>query len=166
MQLKAKVKYSDSQEYRLQKGTDDSIGFDIPINDVVNLAPRESKLVCSGVSVEPPKGYYIELVPRSSSGKKNYRLANTIGIIDPDYTGYIKMYIENTGRDNLVAYPGDFLCQIIFKKKEDVVLEEVSELNKTERASGGFGSTDAKRGNVQDGKTTTTTATPAKHSKG
>lgn len=137
-----KVKYEEMQEAKLRKATDGSAGYDIAANDTV-VIPRGCKSkVTTGVALEVPENMYAELVPRSSSGNKGYRLANTMGIIDSDFRGYIDMYIENTGSAELIIYPGDYLCQLIFKKKEKVTFKEVKELNETARGDGGFGSTD------------------------
>lgn len=137
-----KVKYDEMQDAKLRKATDGAVGYDIASNETV-VIPRGCKSkVNTGVAVEPPKDMYAELAPRSSSGSKGYRLANTIGYIDTDYRGYIEMYIENTGSADLIIYPGDYLCQLIFKKKEEVTIKEVKSLNETARGDGGFGSTD------------------------
>lgn len=142
------VTYINGQENELLKASEGAAGYDIAANDQVVLRPGESAKVATGTCIELPTDYVAELAPRSSSGDKKYRLANTIGYIDSDFRGDIKMYIENTGTTELVIYPGDYLCQLVFKKKEDVKLVKKTSLSKTKRGAGEFGSTDAKRGIV------------------
>lgn len=105
-------------------------------------------LIGLGFMAEPPKGYYLEIVPRSSIGlKTKLRQPNSVGIIDNDYRGEVKAMYEahctcdcyGIGCAEIKA--GDRIAQMIPRKMEDVDLVEVDELSETERGSGGFGST-------------------------
>lgn len=111
-------------------------------------------LVGLGFMAEPPEGYYLEIVPRSSTGLKTpLRQPNSVGIIDADYRGEVKaMYEVPVGlRDfsigvqisvrEFVIQSGDRIAQMILRKMEDADLVEVDELSKTERGVKGFGST-------------------------
>ena len=116
-------------------------------------------LIGLGFMAEPPKGYYLEIVPRSSIGLKTpLRQPNSIGIIDSDYRGEVKaMYEapigrvqrETMGRRKIWEIDrqyyqikaGDRIAQMILRKMEEADLVEVDELSETERGTGGFGST-------------------------
>lgn len=108
-------------------------------------------LVGLGFMAEPPKGYYLEIVPRSSIGlKTDLRQPNSVGIIDQDYRGEVKVMYESRVRKTPLDYAcviehkikaGDRIAQMILRKMEEADLVEVDELSETERGSGGFGST-------------------------
>lgn len=111
-------------------------------------------LVGLGFMAEPPEGYYLEIVPRSSTGLKTpLRQPNSVGIIDADYRGEVKaMYEVPVGlRDfsigvqisvrEFVIQSGDRIAQMILRKMEEVDLVQVDELSETERGAKGFGST-------------------------
>lgn len=112
---------------------------------IVKAAPV---LIGLGFMAEPPEGYYLEIVPRSSTGLKTpLRQPNSVGIIDADYRGEVKAMYEvhctcdcyRIGRAEIKA--GDRIAQMIPRKMEDVDLVQVDELSETERGNGGFGST-------------------------
>ena len=95
----------------------------------------------TGIAMEIPKGFAGLVFPRSSISKTGYSLANSIGLIDSDYRGEIKirLYPTSTG---LGPYEiGDKVAQIVIMPYPDVQFKEVKELTSTERAEGGFGST-------------------------
>lgn len=111
-------------------------------------------LVGLGFMAEPPEGYYLEIVPRSSIGLKTpLRQPNSVGIIDADYRGEVKaMYEVPVGlRDfsigvqisvrEFVIQSGDRIAQMILRKMEEADLVQVDELSETERGAKGFGST-------------------------
>lgn len=111
-------------------------------------------LVGLGFMAEPPEGYYLEIVPRSSTGLKTpLRQPNSVGIIDADYRGEVKaMYEVPVGlRDfsigvqisvrEFIIQSGDRIAQMILRKMEDADLVQVDELSETERGAKGFGST-------------------------
>lgn len=126
---------------------------------IVKAAPV---LIGLGFMAEPPEGYYLEIVPRSSTGlKTNLRQPNSIGVIDSDYRGEVKAMYESKIEERKVAHSGtvfsapvykcvgtatsikagDRIAQMILRKKYDADLVEVEELSETERGTGGFGST-------------------------
>ena len=82
------------------------------------------------------------MVPRSSTGIKGFSLANTIGVIDTDYTGEILMCIQNTSLDTIEIEPKMRIAQLLFVPVLKPVFTVVDEITaKTERNAGGFGST-------------------------
>ena len=95
----------------------------------------------TGIKVQPPQGYYFDLVPRSSIIKSGYMLANSVGIIDSDYRGniYVPLIkIDETMPD--LTLPNR-LVQLIPRKVIHFEMEQVEIFEETERGDGGFGST-------------------------
>jgi dUTP pyrophosphatase len=123
-------------------GTEGSAGYDLKIANDVHIYVGKSILVGTGVKVEIPKGYVGLIVPRSSTGKKGLSLTNTVGVIDSDYQGEIKLNILNKGMETFLGYRGDRLFQLVIVPclVEKIVYVKEFKLT-TERAEGGFGST-------------------------
>lgn len=106
------------------------------------IHPGSSQIISTGWSVEFPAGYTMEVFSRSGHGvKRNVRLANCTGIIDPDYRGELMVALFNEGSIPFHVTRGDRIAQAFVVKLPDMAIEEVSELSKTERGAGGFGST-------------------------
>lgn len=112
------------------------------------VAIREHKVLNNGVilydtgiAVTPPEGYYIEILPRSSMSKTGWMLANSVGTIDPTYTGNLFIALVCVVRGSPAPELPFCKCQMVLRKAEYVEMEEVKELGDTKRGSGGFGST-------------------------
>ena len=99
-----------------------------------------------GIKVEPPEDYYFELVPRSSFSKTGFVMANSIGIIDPDYRGEWMMVIRSVSRLFITNFVEELfinkrVAQAILRKiQPDHNVEFVEELSATDRGENGFGS--------------------------
>lgn len=106
-------------------------------------------IVDTGVAVEPPEGYHVEVVPNSRICKSDYLMPNSPGIIDPGYRGTIKLvYVPRVAgmvsdARKLFA-PGKVCGQLIIRKTEYLPMVQVDTLTETERGTGGFGSTEKK----------------------
>jgi len=112
--------------------------LDIP----VTLKSLERTLVPTGLFVEIPGGYEIQIRPRSGLAiKQGITCLNTPGTIDSDYRGEIKIILINLSSEEQVINPGDRIAQMIIQKVERAEFEQVEILNETERADGGFGHT-------------------------
>lgn len=101
----------------------------------------------TGVHVTPEEGYYIDLVPNSRQGKTSLCWNGSIGVIDPDYTGSIKIMVSTKNKefnhdDVAKLLPGNVVGQLIIRQKIDADLEFTDKLDETERGDGGFGSTE------------------------
>lgn len=98
-----------------------------------------------GISIQLSTGYYAEIVPRSSIVKTDFFLANSIGIIDPDYRGRIFMPFRYIGKSCGIQAAEGLLHkrvgQLIVRKLEKCKIEIVTSLEETERGKKGFGST-------------------------
>ncbi len=124
-----------------------SSGMDIAahIENNIIINPGEKALVSTGFSVAVPKGYEIQIRPRSGlAAKKNITVLNTPGTIDADYRGEIKVILINLGKEKFVIENGERIAQMVVCPVVQANLEEVEELSSTERGSSGFGSTGTK----------------------
>ena len=127
---------------KLGYGTSDSAGLDLELANDIVIAPGATETINTGISVAIPKGYFGLVVPRSSTGRKNLVLTNTVGIIDADYRGNLMCNIKNIGNTTFIGYRGDKLFQLVILPYATMRPVYVDELETTERGSGGFGSTD------------------------
>ena len=124
--------------------TSGSSGMDIAahIENNIIINPGEKALVSTGLSVAIPKGYEIQIRPRSGlAAKKNITVLNTPGTIDADYRGEIKVILINLGKEKFVVENGERIAQMVVCPVVQANLEEVKELSETKRGSSGFGST-------------------------
>lgn len=92
-----------------------------------------------GIGLEIPEGYVGLVYPRSSISKTGHILANSVGVIDSNYRGSIKVRFK-TIPDCSEYNPGDRVAQLIIMPYPEITFEEVDELSSTDRGSGGFGS--------------------------
>lgn len=146
-----KIYKADEEAIVPSKNNYSDAGLDLTIIREHKVLNTDTVLYDTGIKLEIPNGYYVEIVPRSSISRSGYALANSIGIIDQGYTGnlYVALRKINNDCENLVLpYK---CCQIIMKKQiyPKIIVEDLTEEHKdnilsTSRGSGGFGSTDAK----------------------
>jgi len=119
-------------------GMDVRASLDIP----ATLQPLERTLIPTGLFVEIPNGYEIQIRPRSGLAiKQGITCLNTPGTIDSDYRGEIKIILINLSSEEQVINSGDRIAQMIIQKTERAEFVQVEILNETERAAGGFGHT-------------------------
>ena len=112
------------------------------IKEPINLEPKTSVLIPTGLSVAFPEDYEIQIRPRSGlAAKNNISVLNTPGTIDSDYRGEIKVIIYNHGNENFSINNGDRIAQMILAPVVKMELEEKNDLPKSIRGKGGFGST-------------------------
>ncbi len=112
------------------------------IKEPINLEPKTSVLIHTGLSVAFPEDYEIQIRPRSGlAAKNNISVLNTPGTIDSDYRGEIKVIIYNHGNENFLINNGDRIAQMVLAPVVKMELEEKNDLPKSIRGKGGFGST-------------------------
>ena len=127
-----------------QYATKGSSGMDIraSLDMPVRLQPLERTMIPTGLFVEIPNGYEIQIRPRSGLAiKQGITCLNTPGTIDSDYRGEIKIILINLSSEEQVINHGDRIAQMIVQRTERAEFEQVEFLNETERAAGGFGHT-------------------------
>ena len=122
------------------------IGLDLVAINRHKTFPNGVVLYDTGLAVSPPPGYYIEIVPRSSISKTGWILANSIGTIDPSYTGNLFIALARIAGGAEEPKLPFCVCQLVLRKAEYADVQEVSDLKDTERGNGGFGSTGARSG--------------------
>jgi dUTP pyrophosphatase len=121
-----------------------SAGMDIRahIEEVITLAPLERVLVKTGLFVEIPLGYEIQVRPRSGLAfKKGITVLNSPGTIDADYRGEIGVLLVNLSSEPFVIEDGERIAQLVLASHEQAQWQEVDILEESNRGQGGFGST-------------------------
>ena len=123
-----------------------SSGMDIRANigEPIILKPFERRLIPTGIYVDLPEGYEIQVRSRSGLAYKHgLFVLNSPGTIDDDYTGEIGVILCNLSGEEQTINPGDRVAQLVLCKLEDKVeWDEREELGKvTERGAGGYGHT-------------------------
>lgn len=101
-------------------------------------------LVATGLRMAIPKGYEVQVRPRSGlSLKTDLRVANAPGTIDSSYRGELGIIMWNTGSDEITIEAGDKIAQLVIAPTPMMEFEEAVISTDTDRGEGGFGSTDA-----------------------
>ena len=109
--------------------------------DVV-LTPGARTLIPTGLAIALPDGYEAQVRPRSGLALKNgITLLNTPGTIDADYRGEIGIILTNLGEEDFTVERGMRIAQMLIAPVTRLTWNAVSSLDKSERGSGGFGST-------------------------
>ena len=124
--------------------TSGSSGMDIAahIENNIIINPGEKALVSTGFSVAIPRGYEIQIRPRSGlAAKNNISVLNTPGTIDSDYRGEIKVILYNHGDKKFLINNTDRIAQLVLTPVIKMNLVETDKLPETVRGEGGFGST-------------------------
>ena len=142
--IKVLIKKLNSKVQLPKYKTDGSSGMDLMafLESPVNLKPQESELIPTGISIAIPEDTEVQIRPRSGlAAKSNISVLNTPGTIDSDYRGEIKIILFNHGKEDFVINNNDRIAQMILMPIIKAEFEEVENLPKTLRGSGGFGST-------------------------
>src|ERR1700734_2772666 len=149
--MKVKIKKLHPEAIVPKYQTSDASGFDLRVLEAISIAPGETKLVKTGLAVSIPKGYELQVRPRSgTSFKTKLRVANSPGTIDADYRGEVCVIMENIGphggtnngeQNTYHLKSGERIAQGVVCPVLQVEFEEVEELDETKRGLGGWGST-------------------------
>lgn len=172
--MKVKIKLLDSKAELPKRAHKTDTGYDLKMIGVDKIV-GDVIFFKTGLSIQPPSGYYFEIMPRSSISKLPLELANSVGVVDEHYRGEIIVPLRLThpgmGLDQKnVSFPNGIvkifdarpstmsslaqlvlersptLTQLILKERLDADFEIVENLDETERGDGGFGSTDTQKG--------------------
>ncbi len=127
-----------------KRGHETDAGIDLTAMSVEQKRP-DIFFFDTGISIQITTGYYVETVPRSSIVKTDFILANSIGVIDPDYRGKIFIPFRYVGHENGMSKAesllGQRIAQMLIRKQEACQLEIVETLPDSMRGENGFGST-------------------------
>jgi len=143
---KLEVKYSldnDNPEPEYHYATDS--GFDLRSSTTLTLGPGERALVPTGLRIDIPSRYEIQVRPKSGlTLKKGLTVLNTPGTVDQGYTGEIKVIVINLGNETQTITVGDKIAQAVLSpviQGGEIQLKRITEIVDKDRNSNGFGST-------------------------
>lgn len=109
---------------------------------IATINPGDQMQFRTGLKVEVPKGWVLKLYPRSGlSTNHGIVLANSVGIVDSDYRGEVKVVLRNRGKHPFSIRHGERIAQAMLEPAVRVKMVEVDKLSETARGEGGFGST-------------------------
>lgn len=124
--------------------TDGAAGADLCayIDEDIKLRPMERRLIPTGVFVQLPFGYELQVRPRSGLALKHgITVLNTPGTVDSDYRGELKVLLINFGHEDFVIRNGDRIAQAVITEVSRADFTISATLSSTERGSSGYGST-------------------------
>ena len=124
--------------------TEGAAGADISayLSAPVTLRPGEYKAIPTGLFMEIPEGYEVQVRTRSGLALKHgITVLNAPGTIDSDYRGEVKVILINHSSEAFTIQNGDRIAQIVVARVHRLPFVEVDDLSATERGEGGFGST-------------------------
>jgi dUTP pyrophosphatase len=120
----------------------DAVGLDVAAAEELILEPGERHAIATGFAIEIPRGYEVQVRPRSGLAVKHgITVLNTPGTIDSDYRGEVKVILVNLGQEPFEIRRGERIAQLVPAPVLRADFVEVSELGGSERGTGGFGST-------------------------
>ena len=120
------------------------------IDEDIELGPLERKIVPTGISIALPVGFEAQVRPRSGLAAKNgVTVANAPGTVDADYRGEIGVILINLSKEPFRISRGMRIAQLVVARHARAVWREVSELDRTARGAGGFGSTGVTAGSAK-----------------
>lgn len=126
------------------QGSAKAAGFDLYtcLDNEVKIEPHSTAKIPTGLSIQPPAGYFGAIFARSGlASKEGLRPANCVGCCDEDYTGEYIVALHNDSDVERVVSPNERIAQLVFLPYISANFVEVDKLDNTERGSGGFGST-------------------------
>jgi dUTP pyrophosphatase len=123
-------------------GADVRANFPLNQRDGVTLAPGARALIPTGLALEIPAGFEVQMRPRSGLALKHgITLPNSPGTIDSDYRGPLGVIVLNTGQEVVEISHGMRVAQMVVAPVVVAEFQLDQELNETDRGAGGFGST-------------------------
>ena len=139
-----KVKKLDNRAIIPTYGSKEAAGADLYacLDTPVTIQPGEVAWIGTGIALEVPKGCAGLVYARSGLAcKRGLAPANKVGVVDSDYRGEVKVVLYNHSKDAQVVEHGERIAQFVITPVITPAYNEVSDLDDTDRGSGGFGST-------------------------
>jgi len=124
------------------RGSTHAVGYDLYSVEDCCVPHNSRHLVGTGISIVLPVNVYGRVAPRSGLAVK-HGIQVGAGVIDPDYTGEVKVALFNQGDKDFEIKKGDRIAQLVLERCETPAVREVQSIEETTRGSGGFGSTGA-----------------------
>jgi dUTP pyrophosphatase len=114
----------------------------VPADAAVEILPGGRAVIPTGVAIALPPGSEGQIRPRSGlAARHGVTVLNTPGTIDADYRGELQVILVNTGAELFVVSRGMRIAQLVIAQIQHAKLVELTDLDATERATGGLGST-------------------------
>ena len=111
----------------------------------VTIGPLERAMIPTGLYLEIPAGYEVQVRPRSGlAAKKGITVLNAPGTIDADYRGEVCVILVNLSGEEFTVQKGERIAQLVLARHEVIEWESSESLADSERGAGGFGSTGVK----------------------
>ena len=143
--MKIKIKKLNEKALIPKFAHEGDAGMDLFSIENLTINPGERALVKTGIAMELPPYTEAQIRPRSGLALKHgITVLNTPGTVDCGYRGEIAVILINLGNEAFNIEPGMKIAQMVIKPVLRVEIEEVSEIDETERGIGGFGSTGTK----------------------
>lgn len=143
-----KVKVINKSENSLpQYATPLSAGMDVRAanEQPIKIDPLQRAIVPTGLFLEIPAGYEVQVRPRSGlAAKRGITVLNAPGTIDADYRGEVCVILVNLSSEPFVVEKGERIAQLVLSRHECIEWDECRSLSESERGDGGFGSTGVK----------------------
>ena len=122
--------------------SEDAAGLDIASAEELVLEPGARHAVATGFALEIPRGYEVQVRPRSGLAFRNgITCLNTPGTIDSDYRGEVQVLLANLGDEPFAIARGERIAQLVVQRVERAELVATNSISTTARGAGGFGST-------------------------
>ena len=142
--MEAKIVLLRDSAHVPTQGSDKAAGFDLYASEGAYIMPGQTKLIPTGLAIQPPEGFCAKIYARSGlASKKGLRPANCVGVCDEDYTGEYMVALHNDSNEMQIIEDGERIAQLLFERYYPVEFKVVERLDETKRGSGGFGSTGA-----------------------
>jgi dUTP pyrophosphatase len=140
MKIRIKRLHPDAHLPSYAHGPSEDAGMDLRSLENTVLEPHEPCAVSTGLALEIPAGYEVQVRPRSGLALKHaITLPNSPATIDPGYRGELRVIMLNLGQAPYQIHAGDRIAQMVVARYETVEWEE-GELADSLRGAGGFGS--------------------------
>lgn len=140
MRIHVNLLHPDAILPRYAHGPEEDAGMDLHAVEDVLLEPGVPALVPTGLAIELPPGFEVQIRPRSGLAFRHaITLPNAPATIDPGYRGEIRVILLNLGREPYLVRKGDRIAQMVIARYEAIEWVE-AELSQSRRGAGGFGS--------------------------
>ncbi len=140
--MKIKIKKVNVEAIIPNYAHEGDAGIDLYSVEDYILEPGQRKLVFTGLKIEVPRNYEIQIRPKSGLALKyGITVLNTPGTVDSGYRGEVGVILFNTSNEIYRIKKREKVAQAVIMKVEEAEIEEVNELSDSDRGENGFGST-------------------------
>ena len=140
MEVKIKLE-NGCENFCPKKAHPDDAGYDLYSRIDAVLEPLSGMAIPVGFAMELPTGYEAQIRPRSGlAAKYHITVTNSPGTVDANYRGEIKAILYNLGKEPFIIQRGDRIAQMVICELPEIELKEAATLSKSDRGTGGFGS--------------------------